>query len=62
MGRFSGKQAVKERRKVGFFAVPLSFFLTEVFAFFFLSQSAFLSADFNLSLRITKLPIEEMSL
>ena len=37
MGRFSGKQAVKERRKVGFFAVPLSFFLTEVFAFFFLS-------------------------
>ena len=37
MGRFSGKQAVKERRKVGFFEIPLSFLLMEVFAFFFLS-------------------------
>lgn len=37
MGHFSGKQAVKERRKVGLFAIPLSFLLTEVFAFFFLS-------------------------
>lgn len=37
MGCYSGKPAVKARRKARFFVVPLSFFLTEVFAFFFLS-------------------------
>ena len=40
MGRTSGKPARKTRRHIHFLFVPLSFFLVEVFAFFFLSLDA----------------------